>query len=173
MSAIDLACRGVLALVFLASALAKAGNFGGFVAAVRQLRLVPSSMPRVVVRLVVAAEVATVGLVLLPAPAAGFALAIVLAALFSVVIEVSVRRGIRVPCPCFGASGDFLNRKQLVRNALLVITAGAGLLSPATTGALELVEIMISVAVAGFLAAVVIRFDDVADLLMPRPAVRR
>jgi hypothetical protein len=61
----------------------------------------------------------------------------------------------------------------LVRNALLVVVAVVGLVSPAATGALELVEIMISVAVAGFLAAVVIRFDDVADLLMPRPAVRR
>jgi hypothetical protein len=163
----------MLALVFLASAVAKAGNFGGFVAAVRQLRLVPATTPRLVARLVVAAEFATVGLLLLPAPEAGFGLAVVLAVLFSVVIEISVRRGIRVPCPCFGASGDFLNRKQLVRNALLVVVAVVGLVSPAATGALELVEIMISVAVAGFLAAVVIRFDDVADLLMPRPAVRR
>lgn len=171
MSSVDIACRGMLALVFLASAVAKAGNFGGFVAAVRQLRLVPGTMPRPVARLVVAAEFGTVGLLLLPAPAAGFGLAVVLAVLFSVVIEVSVRRGIRVPCPCFGASGDFLNRKQLVRNALLVVVAIVGLLSPA--GTVDLVEIMISVAVAGFLAAVVIRFDDVADLLMPRPAVRR
>jgi hypothetical protein len=172
-SSVDIACRGMLVMVFLASAAGKARNFGGFVAAVRQLRLVPGSWPRPVARVVVAAEVVAAGLLLLPAPAAlaGFGLVVVLAGVFAFVIEVSVRRGIRVPCPCFGAASDLLNRRQLVRNALLVVVAAVGS-AGLDTGRLELVEVMVSLAVAVFLAAVVIRFDDVAELLVPRTAAR-
>jgi len=169
MSAVDIACRGMLVLVFLASAIGKLGNFGGFVAAVRQLRLVPGGWPRPVARMVVAAEAAAAGLLVLPSSfaAAGFVLVILLCAMFAVVIELSVRREIQVPCPCFGGSADLLNRRHLLRNAVLAAVAVVGL-AGIQTGRPEFLAILISSVTAVFLAAVVIRFDDVADLLVPR-----
>jgi hypothetical protein len=184
MSTVYLTCRGVLVLVFAASAIGKLGNFGGFVAAVRGLRLVPDAWPRPVARLVVAAEAAAAGLLLLPprVAVAGFMLVILLCALFGVVIESSVRRDIRVACPCFGASADLLNRRHLVRNGLLVAVAVVGLAGidtppPGFVGLVEVdttlpgfVAVLVGAVTAVFIAAVMIRFDDVAEILAPRAA---
>lgn len=161
-------------LVFLVSATAKLGSFGGFVAAIRQVRLVPGRWPRPIARTVVAAEGAVAGLLLLPAgfAVAGFVLAILLCVVFGLMIELSVRRGIRVPCPCFGASADFLNRRHLVRNGILVAVAATGL-AGFDLGRLAVAEIALGVVVAVFVAAVVIRFDDVVAVVLPRPAVKR
>lgn len=166
MSTVDIVCRGTLVLVFLASAAGKISNFGGFVAAIRQLGLVPGSWPRPVARLVVAAEVAAAVLLLLPNGLAGFVLVMLLCAMFGVVIELSVRRDIRVPCPCFGASADLLNRRHLLRNGILVMLAAIGL-AGFDPGRLEFVDTAVSLVVALFVAAVVIRFDDVAEVLVP------
>jgi hypothetical protein len=179
-----LACRGVLVLVFAASAIGKLGNFGGFVAAIRGLRLVPDAWPRPVARSVVAAEATAAGLLLLPTrvAVAGFTLVILLCVLFGVVIESSVRREIRVACPCFGASADLLNRRHLVRNGLLVAVAVVGLAVVQTAppawfvGLAEFdtapgfVDVLVGAVAAVFVAAVVIRFDDVAEILVPRAA---
>ncbi|HYQ61848.1 MauE/DoxX family redox-associated membrane protein [Actinophytocola sp.] len=177
MSTVDLACRGVLVLVFVASAAGKLGNFGGFVAAVRQLRLVPGRRPpvRPVARVVVAAEGAAAALLLLPGAfaTAGFVLVILLCAVFAVAIESSVRRDIRVPCPCFGASADLLDRRHLVRNAILAAVSVAGLADTGTGRPPGLVDVLVGSVAAVFVAAVVIRFDDVAEILVPRPAARR
>ncbi|MET8764840.1 MauE/DoxX family redox-associated membrane protein [Lentzea sp. NPDC004782] len=171
MSTVDLAGRAVLVLVFAASAIGKLGNFGGFVAAIRGLRLVPDAWPRPVARLVVAAEAAAAGLLLLPhrGAVAGFTLVILLCVLFAVVIESSVRRDIRVACPCFGASADLLNRRHLVRNGLLVAVAVVGL-AGVDTAPPGFVDALVGAVTAVFVAAVVIRFDDVAEILVPRVA---
>ena len=171
MSTVDLTCRGVLVLVFAASAIGKLGNFGGFVAAIRGLRLVPDAWPRPVARLVVAAEAAAAGLLLLPArvAVAGFTLVILLCVLFCAVIESSVRRDIRVACPCFGASADLLNRRHLVRNGLLAAVAVVGLAGVGTAPQ-GFVDVLVGAVTAVFVAAVVIRFDDVAETLVPRAA---
>jgi hypothetical protein len=161
----------VLVLVFAASAIGKLRNFGGFVAAVRGLRLVPDAWPRPVARSVVAAEAAAAGLLLLPprAAVAGFTLVILLCLLFAVVIESSVRRDIRVSCPCFGASADLLNRRHLVRNGLLVAVAAVGL-AGVDTAPPGFVDALVGAVTAVFVAAVVIRFDDVAEILVPKAA---
>ncbi|GHH42308.1 MauE/DoxX family redox-associated membrane protein [Lentzea cavernae] len=168
MSAVDLACRGVLVLVFAASAIGKLDDFGGFVAAIRGLRLVPDAWPRPVARLVVAAEATAAGLLLLPPRVAvvGFTLAILLCALFAVVIELSVRRDIRVACPCFGASADLLNRRHLARNGLLAAVAVVGL-TGVDTAPPGFIGVLVGAVTAVFVAAVVIRFDDVAEILVP------
>lgn len=171
MSTVDLTCRGVLVLVFAASAIGKLGDFGGFAAAIRGLRLVPGAWPRPVARSVVAAEAAAAGLLLLPpgAAVAGYTLVILLCVLFAVVIESSVRRDIRVACPCFGASADLLNRRHLVRNGLLAAVAVIGLAGVGTAPA-GFVDVLVAAVTAVFVAAVVIRFDDVAEILVPRAA---
>jgi len=174
MSSVDIACRCALVLVFLASANGKRENFGGFVAAIRLLHLVPERWPRTVARVVVGAEVVAAGLLLLPSgfAAAGFVLVILLCAVFAVVIEVSVRKDLRVACPCFGGSADLLNRRHLLRDGVLVVVAVVGLVG-VDTGRPGFVEVLIGVVVAVFVAALVIRFDDVAEVLVPRTAVRR
>lgn len=174
MSTVDLTCRGTLVLVFLASAIGKMGNFGGFVAAVRGLRLVPAAWPRTVARVVVAAEAVAAGLLVLP-PAfatAGFVLVILLCVVFGAVIESSVRRDMHVACPCFGASADLLNRGHLVRNGILVAVAAVGL-AGIDTGRAAFVPVLVAAVAAVFVAAVVVRFDDVAEVLVPRRAVGR
>jgi methylamine utilization protein MauE len=123
----------------------------------------------------VAAEVAAAVLLVLPGAfaTAGFVLVILRCAVFAVAIESSVRRNIRVLCPCFGASADLLDRRHLVREAILVAVSVAGRAGAGTGRPAGLVDVLVGAAAAVFVAAVVIRFGYVVEVLVPRPATRR
>src|SRR5690606_8348826 len=70
---------------------------------------------------VLAAETATLALLLLPGTTpVGFALATVVMAGFSTGVWLVVRRGGRADCRCFGGAGGPLNRLHLGRNLALL-----------------------------------------------------
>lgn len=67
---------------------------------------------------------------LVAAPPAGGAIALVLLGAFSAVIARALGRGVKAPCSCFGAaSGRPISRTDLLRNAALAALAIAALVA--------------------------------------------
>lgn len=154
----DLAAAGalVLAAVFATAAQAKVRHRAETVASFRGLGL---PAPDVLATLVPAVEaVLAVALVVVPAPAAFAALALVLA--FSVVIGRAVVAGSSVSCACFGSAHDRpVSVLELVRNGglggLAVVASGAGAGSALwpSLPAIVLVTLVVAVARGGLAAA--------------------
>ncbi|MET9413954.1 MauE/DoxX family redox-associated membrane protein, partial [Streptomyces klenkii] len=128
--AIGIQC--LIGVVFLASSAGKAAgrrSFDRFVSSVAGMQVVPVRRARPVARTVVAAEGAVCVSLTVPVPAAtvvGLAIAAVLLAVFTAGITLSVRRGVRAPCRCFGASPAPLGPRHIVRNLALTAAAVTG-----------------------------------------------
>jgi hypothetical protein len=172
MDLVEIGCRSLIAVVFLASAAGKLRGrraYADFVAATR--RLVPGTAAaghRRIAAAVVAVEVLVPPLLAFPATTpAGFALAGSSLAVFTVAILAALRRGERAPCNCFGASSAPLGRGQVYRNLLLglVVVLGAGAAVSTSTNAAPGAA---GTALAGLtgvvLALVVVRGDDIVAL---------
>jgi hypothetical protein len=114
---------------------------------------------------VIAAEAAVIPLVLL-VPPAGLALATLLLLAFAAVIAVTLGRGARPSCRCFGTKSAPLRGAHVARNLALAALAVAGLFAGdhAFAGA--------PLAVGAILAAVALlllaTFDDLVEVLAPR-----
>ncbi|GIG61499.1 methylamine utilization protein MauE [Longispora fulva] len=174
-----LASRCLIGVVFLASVSTKVAGpaaFAAFVRSVRRMLLVPSGLVKPVAGVVVAAEAAIVVLLAVPTRAtavAGFAVATGLLLAFAGAITVTVRRGTRTTCRCFGASTVPLGPAHVLRNLLLVAVAVAGGVAAPTGGSLRLGESLVA-AVAGLvLGGLVTVMDDIRALFHPTPASRR
>ncbi len=95
--------------------------------------------------------------------------AAVVLAVFTAGQAVALRRGRVVPCACFGRVDDTVRPASLVRNAVLLLGAVAGVLVPrfADTGAPALAPALLQ-AVAGFLVAVLlIELEGIVSLFQP------
>lgn len=166
--------RGLIALVFLASAASKVrpADHREFRASVRRTGLVPARAVRPAALLVVALEAAVVPLVLVPATAPlGAALAALLLVGFVGVIVVSVRTGRAVECRCFGA-GATLGAQHVARNAFLLLACLGATQAPPPFTAGAAPQLACGFVVAGLLALAVTRLDDVLDLLRHRTVLR-
>ncbi|MBB5130231.1 MauE/DoxX family redox-associated membrane protein [Streptomyces griseoloalbus] len=167
--------RCLLGTVFLASFLSKTagpGAFDAFVASLRSMRLLPPMTVRAVARGVVAAEGAIFALLLLPmavATAGGFVLAAGLLTAFTAGIARVIRRGLRVPCRCFGSSAAPLDRRHLMRNAVLVTMAVVGACTSGARGPIHLGGLAVSASIGLALGVVVTALDDIAELFRPAP----
>ncbi|GAA2577200.1 MauE/DoxX family redox-associated membrane protein [Actinomadura fulvescens] len=116
-------------------------------------------------RVVVAAEVAAVPLVLAPVTAvAGLGLAAALLAAFGVAMAAALRGGVSTSCRCFGASTAPIGWRHVARNALLVCVAVAGLAAASTVGSPPPAGMALAAVSAAVLALLVIRLDDLYDL---------
>lgn len=179
MAYLEYVARVVLALVFLASTVSKLRGrhgFAGFVQAVRDIRLVPGRLVPAVARAVVGLEGLTT--ILLTSPgfgAAGEALAALMLTAFTTVVVVLLRRGVRARCACFGGSGTTFGPRHVMRNGCLLVLAVGSLLSssgwwPQTTPP-SAPGIAVAVLLAGLIAVLVIKMDDLAAILTrTRPA---
>ena len=168
----ELTARILLGLVFAAAAvkLRSAPERAGFRSMVAAVRLLPAGLVGPLAVVVAAGEVLVVLLLIFPGTStAGFALAAVLLTGFLVVTGLTLRRGIRVACHCFGASRRPLSPVHLGRDALLLAVAVTGLAAP-PFGAPSSAEVATSViaAVAGALL-VVFFVDFVAVFADPMP----
>ncbi|WP_163507366.1 MauE/DoxX family redox-associated membrane protein [Fodinicola acaciae] len=177
MDYVAIACRLLIGVVFAASAATKLvgpSAFTAFVTSVRQMRVVPGTFARPVAYVVVAAEALIVVLVAVPyagSAVAGFAIAAVLLAAFAVGIVISVRRGERTPCRCFGKSTTPLGPVHVVRNIFLICVTIAGAAGTLGSAGVDLAGAAVA-AVAGAVAgALVVALDDIVDLF--RPATSR
>ncbi|MFF8652860.1 MauE/DoxX family redox-associated membrane protein [Streptomyces huasconensis] len=172
--------RGLLGLVFLVSVGGKVAGrpaFTAFVASVRALGVLPPALVRPVARSVVAGEAVVCVLLAVPvrgAATAGFLLAALLLAAFTVGIASAVRRGRTAPCRCFGPSTAPLGTPHIVRNAVLCAAATAGALAvPMATDARSAGGMVVAGA-AGLLAgALITQLDPLVSLFRPTRAPAR
>ena len=162
--------RALLVIVFAVAAIGKFGSRGRFDAFTASLApLVPrTGRRRSVAAGIATVEVAIVVLLALPSTVtAGLALAVALLASFCVGIAHALRRGRVLSCRCFGSNGGALTRTHLVRNGLLLTAATAAALSPAT-GPPAPAAAFPALLVGGFLALLVVNWDQLAGLLTTR-----
>lgn len=177
------AARVVLGCVFLVSTVSKLRGraaFRAFRLSLRELSVLPRAWVTPAAALTAGAELCVVLLLLTGSTTVlGSALAVVLLAGFSAAIAISLRRGVRAPCRCFGRTSRPLGVPHLARNALLLVVAAsavaASLAAPAASGAAALHPAGAAVAAAAglALALVVIVFDDIVELFAGPPSASR
>jgi hypothetical protein len=161
MSALSVAARCLLGVVFLVSALSKR-DFPTFSLSLRRMRIVPPAWVTPVAAMVVAAEALTVALLAIPGTALGFALAIVLLGSFTAAIVAVLSRGITEPCPCFGPKAAPLGWEHLGRNVFLLAVAVLGGL--AGSGAASTGALVVAAAAGLIVGALITRLDDLVAL---------
>ena len=165
------ACRLILAGVFVLSAVEKVRAPKAFVDGVGSFRLLPERFVRAGAYAVLVGEVCSAGLLAFPQTAlAGFVLAAVVLALFTAAIAQAIRRGLNVPCPCFGVSTAPVGPRHIIRNLILIAVAVTGAAGIGLAGVHQHAAVA-GIVIAATLAAVVVllvRFtDDLAGLFFP------
>jgi Methylamine utilisation protein MauE len=165
-------CRCLIGLVFAVAAASKLSGrtaFGEFAGSVRAMRLLQRRFVVPVAGAIAAGE-GVVALAMALAPAAGFALAAALLLLVTGATFVTIRRGARVRCRCFGASASPLSYRHMVRNSLLLAIAAAGLAGAAGGAGPAHPAGALVAAGAGLVGgAILVRFDDIIDLYRASP----
>ena len=123
-----LVCRVVIGLVFLAAAMTKIGDAGGFARQIHHYRLVPFGLENLLaitlpwIELVLALAILT-GV----RPRAGSVVATGLMGLFVVVVAAAVARGLDIECGCFGtADASRVGAAKLIENVGLLALALVG-----------------------------------------------
>lgn len=176
MAHLELACRALLAVVLAAAATGKLRrrDFEAFVAALGGFG-VPAALARAPLAVVVVALEAVAAVLLVAAPAAGYALALGLIAVFTAALRRVMRSGLRVACRCFGASTAPVDVAHLVRNVALIAVIGLGIFAGALAdGEPRALSVRVLAIACGALAGVAItRWDDLAYVVRPAFAVRR
>ncbi|MFE9355095.1 MauE/DoxX family redox-associated membrane protein [Streptomyces olivaceoviridis] len=165
-----MSCRVLLVVVFTVAVVSKlrsAESFGAFVRSVQGFAVLSPPRGRAVACLVTGAEAAGILLLLLPGPVAfaGFALVGCMLGAFTVAIGASLRRGVRVPCRCFGASSSNAGPLHLLRNGFLIAVAVTGAIGtfhglPEASGGLS-----VAVGTGLVLGVVVTVLDDISESL--------
>jgi hypothetical protein len=184
MSDLTLAVLGLAGSLFAASATAKLRSrraYRSFRDEIRGTGLLPTRQLPAGAALLAAAEavmaaglLAAVGLtaagpgLIWPAELA-LAAATILAAVLTAGVAVAVRRGTRARCVCFGARSERpLGRMHLVRNLSLLAAVSAGLAGAALArGRPSPPEAAVAFAVGVVAALLFIRWEDLAELVMP------
>ena len=176
MEYLALACRALLGVVFLVSALTKLTSpvrYRSFVRATRRMRVVPRALVKQTAVLVVAAEASIVVLLAIPTTVtalAGFVVAFGLLSGFTVGIVVAVRDGDTEPCACFGRSTTPMGPQHVWRNGFLLLIAAAGFAGALVGGSPEL-GVAVIAGVGGLVfGGLVTVFDDLYELFRPTPA---
>lgn len=172
---VDIGCRCALAVVFAVSAWSKLRGpaaFAAFSRSVRRLGVLSSAgSARAAAVGIAAAEVAVPVLVAPDRTAsivAGYVLAAAMLSAFTVGIALSLRRGDRTPCGCFGRSAVPLGGRHIVHNLVLLAVAAAGLAATGSGGAVGEARIGFVAAAAGLVVGgLVIVGDDLAELFSP------
>lgn len=168
MSAVELGCRLMLAVVFVLAAQSKVRGrkaLADFTQTLGQFGF-PRSWSGPLAITFIIAELAC-ALLLLVAAAAGYGLALALLGGFTLGIARVLRGGAKVRCRCFGASDTPMGAAHLVRNGLLLSVALLGAVGHGL-GAREPLPVGVGViaGAVGLLAGFfVTRWDDLVFLL--------
>jgi methylamine utilization protein MauE len=165
MEYIGIGTQSLLVAVFGWAAVWKVLAFGRFRMSVAELELVPPSLGDATAVLLVGAEFAcAITVALPPVKIVGLGLTTGLLLVFCGAIALQIRRGSQAQCACFGRSGGLLGWRQLIRNALLVVVALAGLAAAAADRAVDGAGVAIAVFTGLVGAAWAVAFDDLAEL---------
>ncbi|MEU6412640.1 MauE/DoxX family redox-associated membrane protein [Microbispora sp. NPDC046933] len=177
MTYVLLACRMAIGLTFLVSLASKLRGreswlrFAGATARLLPSRTVTTRATQrhhALAAVVAAVEGAVVVLLVVPATAsAGFAVALAALGAFSLVIHKAIRRGLMVPCHCFGGRNLPVGPADLARNALLGLIALTGLaltvLVP-VRGPAEPAGAAVAALAALLVTVLVVLTEEIADL---------
>ncbi|MGN9919534.1 MauE/DoxX family redox-associated membrane protein [Micromonospora palomenae] len=170
---LELACRLLLAVVFILAAFSKisgAAAWLAFVRALHQMRQVPDAVLRPAAIATVAIEALVAVLLLVPVRAVGalgFALASCVLLVFTVVVGLAMRRGNRTPCRCFGASTSPLGLPHITRNLVLICTAALGLTGASAAGTLEVPYALLAGASGLIVGLLITALEDIVALIKP------
>lgn len=163
----------LVAGTFGVAAVAKLRDLPAFAASIAALGLTSPRRSRAAAVAVVAAELTTTALCVVPygaAALAGLVLGTGLLGVFGAVAVSSQRASRSVPCRCFGHSAAPLGAQHAVRNAVLAVLAvcGIGALTagapPPAAAGWALLGVVSAVSVA-----LVSRTDDLVDLFRSTP----
>jgi hypothetical protein len=164
-------CRLILAGVFVLSAVEKLRAPNAFVDGVRGFRLLPPRFVRAGAYAVLFCEVCSAGLLAFSRTAlAGFVLAGAVLALFTAAVAQAIRRGLNVPCPCFGVSTARVGLRHIIRNLILIsaaVTGAALIVFGGAQGHSAAAGIVIATALAAVVVLLVRFTDDLAGLFFP------
>ena len=152
---LGMAAACVLAVTFAWAGAAKLGQPAETAAGFAGLGL---ARPAALARAVPVVELA-LAVTLLAVPAVGAAAALALLAGFSAVLARALRRGVEVPCACFGSPGGLpLSRFDLARNGLLAALAALALtagLDPRVPALVATLNVVLVVGASAALLAVI------------------
>ncbi|HET8660815.1 MAG TPA: MauE/DoxX family redox-associated membrane protein [Micromonosporaceae bacterium] len=167
-SYIVVGCQAVLAVTFATAAAGKLRRPAGFRRTLTAALHIRWPRTAVVATVVAVGEAAT-ALAVAVVPAAGFVLAAALLVGFTAVLVSMIRRGLAVPCRCFGASERPPGAAHIVRNAVLfAVAAAGGALALTGTGPRAGAPAWLLAALLGVAAALVLIYlDDVVALAEP------
>lgn len=162
-------CEFLLACMFGTSATSRvrtAEPFAGFRSAVRALDIVPRQWSAPLAVGVVIVEAAVPILFTVPRRAFGAAVALALVVGFTAIIVVSMIRGVRVACRCFGASKAAMGWRHVYRNlalsaAALMALAHEFILPPAQV---SIAGVIAAAGGAAVTALLLVHLDDLAVL---------
>jgi hypothetical protein len=162
-------CRWLIGLAFAVSASGKARALGSFRSTVIEFGVLPRRLAPAAAVAVITMEglvAALVAAVDVPA-AAGFGLALVLLAAFSVALGAVLRKKADVSCNCFGPGERRVSRYDLARNGLLGLCCAGGLWAWAGSAGARLSPALIvalGLAAAGFLT-ITVNLEDFIEIL--------
>ncbi|MEQ4722405.1 MauE/DoxX family redox-associated membrane protein [Nonomuraea sp. B19D2] len=159
-------CQVLIGVVFAVSAFTKLRSRTALRSFASSLAMLPARVRFPAAVSVAAAEAAVAVLVVIPQ--VGLPLGGVLLGVFSVVIAVSIRRGLRLTCRCFGFAASTLGPVHLARNSLLLAFAvfgwAAADIGPADPPSAAGMTLAVSAGLVG--AIIMIAFDDIVSLFM-------
>jgi hypothetical protein len=167
---------GLVLLMSVASKVRSRADYAEFVASVPAFGL-PSRWTRQFAAATAAAELVTAGL-LLPAAAlvpfghghwlagAGLLFAVALFGVLTAAVWRAVARGTGAVCRCFGPARTRLGRRHVVRNAVLLLAAAIGLVQLSVVDVADPAIAGLAAAAGALGAVLVIRFDDLAELVL-------
>jgi hypothetical protein len=165
---LTVASQALLTSVFGWAAVSKVRAFATFRQSLRQM--VPGRYVGVVAAAIVTAE-SGCALAVPVSAVVGLIACLGVLMVFCLGITVLLVRGVSASCACFGAGGAPLGRKHLVRNGLLAAIALSGLVTNIdTAGELQMGGVLTAVFAGLIGAALLVAFDDLADLFMPSTA---
>ncbi|MEV0729247.1 MauE/DoxX family redox-associated membrane protein [Polymorphospora sp. NPDC050346] len=165
MSALASIVGPMLAIVFAVAAAAKArpAGFRELVTLLRAARLLPAARAAPAAVVLIAAEAVTAACLAHPATVRfGLAAAGLLLVVLTAGLAVALRRRVPLSCSCFGSGGGPIGVAQLGRNLVLLACAAVG-----WAGAAGARPSLVAWAAAAFAAALLLRLDDLHDLLAP------
>lgn len=170
---IAIACRVSITVIF---AIAAAGKLSGrdsfreFTRSVVAMQVVPPRAAGAAAGFSAAAELLAASLAVIPLRAtgiAGCALAGLLAVAFSFAITVSLRRGNRAPCRCFGKSATPLGGRHIARNALILAISVAGIGTLPGRAAVSAPAVIVAAAAGLFIGLGIAAYDEIGELIAP------
>jgi hypothetical protein len=171
MTYLAIGCRvliGVVLAVAVAGKIRRAAAFSEFVGSVRRMGVLPPVLAAPAAIAVVAAELAIVLALAVPARESGvlgFGLATGLLAALTIGIVMSLAGGNREPCRCFGRSETPLSARHVGRDVALVAVALLGLLSSLSGTTVDPGIAVVAAVCGAVLGGLVVMLDDLVALV--------